>query len=122
MHFAGALALVIAILSLPVIGNCAAPDPEEKPIAWGPVRTYSGSYWAGWESSDFTPSGRTETWWLSGNLAAIDRRRQGHHPELRNPLFITVEGQLSSPGHYGHLGQFPRELRVTRVISVKWPR
>jgi hypothetical protein len=112
-------ALAAMFLAIPVTASGVAPDPLEKPIAWGPVRTYSGSYLAGCELSDFTPNGHTETWWLSGNLEAIHRRIEGHHPEPRNPVFITVEGQLSSPGRYGHLGRFPRELRVIRVISVR---
>ena len=76
---------------------------------------------AGWEFSDFTAVGSTETWWLSGSLQPIYPYEEGYHPHGVH-LFITVEGQLSSPGHYGHLGRFPRELRVTRVISIRKQR
>jgi hypothetical protein len=72
----------------------------------------------GWEFSDFTPVGRTETWWLSGNLNPIYPYEEGYHPHGVH-LFITVEAQLSAPGHYGHLGRFPRELRVTHVVSIR---
>jgi hypothetical protein len=72
----------------------------------------------GWEFSDFTPVGTTETWWLSGNLQRIYPYEEGYHPRGVH-LFITVEGKLSSPGHYGHLGRFPRELRVTHVTSIR---
>jgi hypothetical protein len=119
IHWPHALAAMFLASSITVTASGIATDPLEKPIAWGPVRTYSGSYMTGWEMSDFTPNGHTETWWLSGNLGAIHRRIEGHHAVPRNPVFITIEGQLSSPGRYGRLGRFPRELRVIRVISVR---
>ncbi len=98
--------------------GCATSERAAETVTWGPVRTYSGSYVPGWEFSDFTPTGSTETWWLSGNLQRIYPFQEGYHPHGIH-LFITVEGQLSSSGHYGHLNRFPRELRVTRVISVR---
>ena|SRR6476660_6898579 len=104
-----------------LVAGCAMPPPEGQPITWGPLRTYSGSYVPGWEFSDFTPVGSTETWWLSGSLEPIYPYEEGYHPHGVH-LFITVEGQLSSPGHYGHLGRFPRELRVTRVVSIRKQR
>jgi hypothetical protein len=107
------LSLVIASLL-----GCAAPQLATETVTWEPVRIYSGSYKPGWELSDFTPRGSTETWWLSGNLQRIDRLAEGYHPHGIH-FFITVEGQLSSPGHYGHLGAYSRELRVIQVISVR---
>jgi len=110
----------LATLCVPVVllGACATPESDVQQVTWGPVRAYSGSYVPGWEFSDFTPVGGTETWWLSGNLKPIYPYEEGYHPHGVH-LFITVEGQLSSPGNYGHLGRFPRELRVTRVISIR---
>ncbi len=32
---------------------------------------------------------------------------------------LVVEGRLSAPGSYGHLGAYSRELRVTRVIEAQ---
>jgi hypothetical protein len=100
------------------LAGCATPQSEFEQVTWGAVRTYSGSYVPGWEFSDFTPVGRTETWWLSGNLNPIYPYEEGYHPHGVH-LFITVEAQLSAPGHYGHLGRFPRELRVTHVVSIR---
>jgi len=109
-----------AFLSLAVASllGCAAPSSSPATVTWGPVRTYSGSYVPGWEFSDFTVRGSTATWWLSGNLERIRPFEEGYHPHGVR-LFITVEGQLSSPGRYGHLSRFPHELRVIRVISVR---
>ncbi len=108
---------LLSLVSVSLLG-CATPQPAVETVTWGPVRTYSGSYTPGWEFSDFTPRGSTETWWLSGNLQRTERFVWGYHPNGVH-LFITVEGQLSSPGHYGHLGRFLRELRVVRVVSVR---
>jgi hypothetical protein len=107
----------LSLASASLLG-CATSEPAAETSTWGPVRTYSGSYEPGWEFSDFTPVGGTETWWLSGNLKRIYPFQEGYHPHGVH-LFVTVEGQLSSPGHYGHLSRFPHELRVTRVISVR---
>jgi hypothetical protein len=109
----------IGLISL--LGGCATPEQATPLVTWGPVRTYSGSYVPGWEFSDFTPTGSTETWWLSGNLKPIYPYEEGYYPHGVH-LSITVEGQLSSPGHYGHLGRFPRELRVMRVVSIRRQR
>lgn len=98
--------------------SCTTPHVPAETVTWGPVRTYSGSYTPGWEFSDFTPVSSKETWWLSGNLERFSPLKEGYHPHGVH-LFVTVEAQLSSPGQYGHLGHFPRELRVTRVISVR---
>jgi len=121
MRTHGVVALIAASTAALTLG-CATPELVKQTITWGPVHTYSGTYVTGWEFSDFTPSGGSETWWLSGNLESIYRRTEGRHPELHNLLLVTVEGQLSSPGRYGHLGRFSHELRVTRVISVRQSR
>ena len=40
-------------------------------------------------------------------------------PELRNPVFLVVEGELSEPGRYGHMGAYHRELRVTTILELQ---
>ena len=117
MRAYGILASAIASVSAASLVGCAT-QPATDTVTWAPVRTYAGSYTPGWEFSDFTAVGSTETWWLSGNLEPIYPYEEGYHPHGVH-LFIIVEAQLSSPGHYGHLGRFPRELRVTRVISIR---
>ena len=92
------------------------PDPAEKPIAWGPVHTYAGRYSIG--SNGFRANDETETWHLSGKLGEINHYIERSKVHFEHPLFIRVEGRLSSVGRHGEGGRFPRELRVTRVISV----
>ena len=110
--------IALGVLSLGAASLLGCATPTVDTVTWEPVQTYSGSYQPGWELSDFTPRGSTETWWLSGNLRRTEPFSLGYHPNGVH-LFVTVEGQLSSRGHHGHLGAYQRELRVIRVISVK---
>lgn len=34
-------------------------------------------------------------------------------------VHLVVEGELSAPGHYGQMGAYQRQLRVTRVIDAR---
>jgi len=88
---------------------CCAHTPQ-----WPSSGVYRGTYLLGDERSDFTPEGTRERWWLSGDTEAITSRMG----VLGNPVFVSVEGQLSQRGKFGHLGAYRRELRVTRVIEV----
>lgn len=33
-------------------------------------------------------------------------------------VYVKFEGTLSSPGQYGHLGQYPREITVTKLLEM----
>ena len=83
---------------------------------------YRGTFLFGFEQRDFTPDGSRETWWLGGASETTDRM-VGHSrdvpPELHNPVFIVVEGDLSQPGQYGHMGASQAELRVTHVLELR---
>ena len=114
--------LSVAALICAVMAGCAAPKPHHDTTTWEPARTFSGRYVFGFEVSEFTSTGREERWWLGGEIGPITHRLVaplGQKPAMHSPVFVTVEGQLSSPGRHGHLGQYIRELRVTHVISVR---
>lgn len=81
---------------------------------------YSGVWDFQFETSAFRTDEGRGPYWLSGDGAAweqlnapLQARGQGPYGRLR----VVVEGELSAPGRYGHLGAYERELRVTRVIS-----
>jgi hypothetical protein len=84
---------------------------------------YRGVYRFGRERSDFTLIGSRERWWLTGNIDDLTRRMvllsRDKPAELRNPVSLVVEGELSERGHYGHLDGYRRELRVTQVLEVQ---
>lgn len=86
---------------------------------------FEGVYVSGFETSNFTPCGETDVyWWLTPNddlLAQYnglqdEPRGRGLGPFVR----VRVEGLLSPEGEYGHLGASPRELKVTRVLSLEY--
>lgn len=83
---------------------------------------YSGEWEWRFETSSFATSDGRGPWWLSGEgdvweqlSAPITRAGNGPWGRVR----LVVEGELSAPGRYGHLGAYERELRVTRVIQAE---
>ncbi|MEZ5996260.1 MAG: hypothetical protein R3C25_10955 [Hyphomonadaceae bacterium] len=102
-----------ALLGL-ALAACATDDQAM------PTR-YEGTWAFHFETSSFVADGGGDPAWL---VAEGDVWRQ-----LTAPLavaggpwgsaHIVVEGALSPPGHYGHLGAYTRELRVTRVIETR---
>jgi hypothetical protein len=79
--------------------------------------TYAGFYEAEFEKSAFKVSGVPCEVWLTGDVCSIFRDGKCEKgAEVK--AYVTVEGVLSEPGHFGHFGMWERELRVTRVIKV----
>ncbi len=88
----------------------------------GPQR-FTGVYALAFEMQAFTADGRGESWW-----ATLEPKAQaelnaalpaGQGPRFGSRIRAEVEGTLSEPGHYGHLGAYPRHLTITRVLSAK---
>jgi hypothetical protein len=83
--------------------------------------TYSGYYESdGVEYNTFRPlHNQSEHWQLSGPrpCAFINFDQERHRPMRR--VFMEVEGTLSPPGNYGHMGFNKRELSVIRVVSCR---
>src|SRR2546426_5360497 len=109
---------------VPAIGTVAATALFSV-LAWSstsctgpPERVYRGTYLSGFELSDFIPEGSDpllERWWLAGDIREIS----SHIGTLGSPVFVTVQGELSRPGGYGHLGSYKRQLTVTHVLEVR---
>ena len=130
-----AVALCLAL----ALGACADPyaewsdSPPPSRLANAllplPERVYRGIYSLGFESSNFTPSGSQESWWVSGEspanhavmeaaLAAEDRRL-GHSSHATRQVFVVWRGRPSHRGRYGHMGASERAFHVTEVLSVR---
>ena len=100
------------LTGLLALAACASTAPA------APHR-YSGSWDFHFETSSFVTDEGEGPYWLSGEGEVW--------PQLTAPLqasggpwgqvHIVIEGELSEPGHYGHMGAYERELRVTRVIE-----
>lgn len=86
----------------------------------GAPTRFSGTFDWHFETAAFLTDDGEGPYWLSAEGAAwsditapIERSGRGPWGRVR----LVVEGQLSAPGQYGHLGAYERELRVTRVIE-----
>ena len=102
-------------LLLLVTSTCAC---HEAPTTFGP--NFSGQFSAGFEVSSFQPCGSDEQWWVEDGSDLYQRYNQLGLPEYA-PAFAAVEGVLSAPGTYGHLGAYSRQFQVTRVLAVRRP-
>jgi hypothetical protein len=87
---------------------------------------WEGYYFSAFETSSFRPCGEDESWWLTPNSefnqrylalqeddAAPRGRTLGPHVRVR------FEGDRSERGLHGHLGAYPYEIRVTRLLEIE---
>lgn len=89
----------------------------------GPAaQRFTGLYADGFEMRVFTADGSKETWWVRPEpqaQAALNAAKGPNAKPFGYRIRCEIEGRLSPPGHYGHMGMNPRELTITRVISAK---
>ncbi len=89
------------------------------------VQVFSGVYAEGPETMSFTPEGRDGARWAAnGEGEALRALQAAGGRDYGDPLDTfairaEVEGRLSRPGAYGHMGLFERELFITRVIAAE---
>lgn len=101
---------LLRVAPLALGAGCVAPaatDPFEGRYSWG------------FEESVFAPCGRDERWWVVDDADLVARHRD--LADAYEPVFARVFGELSDPGSYGQGGQYLRQLRVTRVVTVRRP-
>lgn len=88
----------------------------------GEPQRYSGTWDWHFETSSFTTDGGEGPYWLVGEGEVWSELNAPFQQAGRGPwgrAHLVVEGELSPPGRYGHLGAYERELRVTRVIEAQ---
>ena len=64
------------------------------------------------------------TWWVRASptvSAELHEGSEAHQRGARGPVFIRAEGVLSEAGRYGHLGVYPHEVTVTKVLELRVP-
>ncbi|GIK47867.1 MAG: hypothetical protein KJZ75_03775 [Hyphomonadaceae bacterium] len=86
------------------------------------AQRYAGTWDWRFETSAFTTDNGQGPWWLHAEGAAWEQLNAPLALEAGGPwgrVHIVVEGELSAPGRYGHLGAYERELRVARVIEAR---
>ena len=91
----------------------------------GGSQRFSGTWDWHFETSSFVTDEGRGPYWLAAEGDTWDAlnaplRASGEGPWGR--LHVVVEGELSAPGRYGHLGAYDRKLRVRRVISSETAR
>jgi hypothetical protein len=88
----------------------------------GPQR-YTGVYALAFEMQAFKADGASEAWWATLEPDAQAELQAAlpanAAPRLGSRIRAEVEGALSKPGHYGHMGAYPRQITITRVLSAK---
>ncbi len=97
------------------LAACASSDAP-------PTQRFSGVWEWHFETSSFTTHSGEGPYWLHGEgqvwedlNAPFARAGAGPWGQVR----LVIDGELSAPGQYGHLGAYARELRVTRVIEAE---
>jgi len=107
-----------------VLSACAASPAAQGPQRDEGPKRYEGLWDFHFETSSFTTADGEGPWWLSGEGETWPALT-APFTEAGTPwgtLEIVIEGELSEPGQYGHLGAYERELRITRVISSRLVR
>lgn len=103
-------AFLIGLLGLCLAACASAPASTPR---------YAGTFDWRFETSSFRPDAGGGPYWLSAETVWEDVvapiQRSGRGPW--GCVHLVVEGELSPPGHYGHLGGYDHQLRVTRVIE-----
>lgn len=83
---------------------------------------YAGTWDWHFETSAFTTDDGQGPWWLHAEGEAWEQINAPFAAAGAGPwgrAHLVVEGELSAPGRYGHLGAYSREFRVTRVIEAR---
>ncbi|MBL8548819.1 MAG: hypothetical protein JNJ73_02455 [Hyphomonadaceae bacterium] len=121
-----------SFLALPLaLAACAATpgvEGEEETVnpanTSGGARRFKGVWDFHFETSAFAPENGGEggqgPYWLSGE-GDVWRALTAPFGATGRPwgeVAVEIEGELSGPGRYGHMGAYTRELRVTRVFSA----
>ncbi|MGE0829178.1 MAG: hypothetical protein AB7O04_07495 [Hyphomonadaceae bacterium] len=109
-----------ALVSTGFLTACATGARGDGPSQAG-IQRFSGRWDFHFETSSFVTLAGDGPYWLAADGDVW--------PQLTAPfqatgspwgqLDIVVEGRLSPPGRYGHMGAYQRELQVTRVISSR---
>lgn len=85
--------------------------------------TYSGYYRQGFEQSVFYTDDGEGPYWLDGTEAVfgelqeylIRKNGRGSYIAVR----MSVAGDLTSDGGYGHIGRYTSRLYVTEILSIE---
>ena len=114
--------IAIALSCVSLVSQLQRNESESSYRCWrafkkgvGKPAIFSGLYEVGEELSLLRLSIKTSVFPCDVWLTGLEPLRMAYG----TAAYVTVEGVLSEPGHFGHFGVAERELRVTRVIKVQ---
>lgn len=106
--------IALASLLMLALSACATSPATHR---------YAGVYVYGFEIEAFYSYDGGDPYWVSAEPAAHEALQapipHPVDPQAGARVVVEVQGVLSQPGRYGHLGAYSRELHVTRVISAR---
>ena len=118
---------LLAVLFSVLLAGCSEPEVPmalNDPPAASPLQTFQGYYVSGFERNEFRPESDLEQrWWLSGAIegcAFLNFDQERYSPWRQT--YLELQGVLSPPGQYGHLGAYSRELTIIKTVSCRPPR
>ena len=81
----------------------------------------AGKWRGGFEGAGFQPAGEREIYHSAGSddelWALVPVHENGY--AIETCLDVVLQGTVEGPGSYGHLGAFPYQFVVSRVLSAK---
>lgn len=76
----------------------------------------------GFEVEGFTPCDADGQWWVADAPADLRERYRDAVGFRYTPVYVVVEGTLSPPGEYGHLGAYDRQISISRLVEMDTAR
>jgi hypothetical protein len=108
------LAGIAAAFAGCALGTGSVPVP--------PDGIYRGIYEKGFEVSSFEPCGSSERWWVTGRVQQLIAAVTSHRGLVGGTVYVELRGRVGSRGRHGHLGGYPREFIVDRVLLARRSR
>ena len=103
----------ISLLALSL--SCCASDT----LVTGVSTVYRGHYRKGFEINDFVVCGGSQRWWVTGDETPLIKALTSPAGMVGGTVYAEVRGHLTPRGSYGHLGTYPHELVVERVLVTR---
>lgn len=102
---------ILILLGLPLLAGC-----DEAPSR--PAIEVAGTFAYGFETSALDPCGTSESWWVT-NPEVLAAQYASVASQSYERVFVSVMGEKSAPGRFGHFGAYSREFTVSEVHVVR---
>jgi|ERR1041385_8696561 hypothetical protein len=107
----------VCISLLALFLSCCASDDLTTDVS----TVYRGRYTKGFEINDFVVCGGSQRWWITGDEMPLIKAVTSPAGMVGGSIYAEVRGHLTRRGNFGHLGAYPHELVVERVLATRRP-